>query len=97
MELYVFCLVALMILTTLVFKGILCGMFCFHPFPGQTSRCPTFQMAPNPDHTFEKVPPTVEIPLDLLEVEEIWKSTSTPETKVRTEEILYKKSSQTDV
>lgn len=40
MELYVFCLVALLVLTTVVVQGIYCFMYCSYPLPGGADPCP---------------------------------------------------------
>lgn len=40
MELYVFCLVCLLVLSTIVVQGIYCAMYCSYPLPGGYDPCP---------------------------------------------------------
>lgn len=40
MELYVFCLVCLLVLATIVVQGIYCAMYCSYPLPGGADPCP---------------------------------------------------------
>ncbi|KAL1416759.1 hypothetical protein MTO96_027536 [Rhipicephalus appendiculatus] len=40
MELYVFCLVCLLVLATIVVQGIYCAMYCSYPLPGGYDPCP---------------------------------------------------------
>lgn len=40
MELYVFCMVSLLVLATVVAQGIYCFMYCSYPLPGGADPCP---------------------------------------------------------
>ncbi|KAM7287242.1 uncharacterized protein LOC115332140 [Ixodes scapularis] len=40
MELYVFCMVSLLVLATVVVQGIYCFMYCSYPLPGGADPCP---------------------------------------------------------
>lgn len=40
MELYVFCLVCVLVLSTIVVQGIYCAMYCSYPLPGGYDPCP---------------------------------------------------------